>query len=121
MSIPVDKNLYNRVKKEIFENNPINSAYRSGLLVKTYKERYEKNNPGKSPYIDINSKKPLKRWFMENWRNQKNMVGYSQKGDIYRPTIKISKDTPKTFNELSNKEINKAMLKKKKTGKVDKF
>ena len=49
------------------------------------------------------------------------MVGYSQKGDIYRPTIKISKDTPKTFNELSNKEINKAMLKKKKTGKVDKF
>ena len=121
MSIPEDKNLYNRVKKEIFSKNPVNSAYRSGLLVKTYKERFEKNNPNKSPYIDNNSKKPLKRWFMENWKNQKNMVGYSQKGDIYRPTIKISKNTPKTFSELTSKEIKKAMVMKKQKGRVNKF
>lgn len=121
MSIPADKNLYNRVKREIFKKNPVNSAYRSGLLVKTYKERFEKNNPNKSPYIDNNSKKPLKRWFMENWRNQKNLVGYSKKGDVYRPTIKISKDTPKTFDELTSKEIKKAMLEKKQKGRVSKF
>ena len=121
MSIPNDKNLYSIVKKEIFKKNPINSAYRSGLLVKTYKERFLKKNPNELPYIDNNSKKPLKRWFMENWKNQKNMVGYSQKGDIYRPTMKISKDTPKTFNELTSKEIKKAMVEKKKEGRVSKF
>ena len=37
--IPKDKKLYEKVKKEIFKKYPKNSAYRSGLLVKTYKEK----------------------------------------------------------------------------------
>tara|TARA_B100000401_G_scaffold397860_1_gene308177 strand:+ start:687 stop:863 length:177 start_codon:yes stop_codon:yes gene_type:complete len=43
MSKPVDKILYNKIKKNIFIKNPINSAYRSGLLVKTYKKSSKKN------------------------------------------------------------------------------
>ena len=39
MSEPTNKKLYEKVKKEIYKKYPKNSAYRSGLLVKTYKER----------------------------------------------------------------------------------
>ncbi len=42
MSEPTDKSLYNRVKREIYKKMPKTSAYRSGLLVKTYKERFKK-------------------------------------------------------------------------------
>ena len=42
MSVPIDINLYNEVKTKIISDNPINSAYRSGLLVKTYKQMFSK-------------------------------------------------------------------------------
>ena len=38
-----DKILYEKVKKEIYLKYPKHSAYRSGLLVKKYKEEYYKN------------------------------------------------------------------------------
>ena len=38
MSEPSDKKLYEKVKKEIYKKYPKHSAYRSGLLVKEYKE-----------------------------------------------------------------------------------
>ena len=42
-------------------------------------------------------------------------------GDVYRPTKRITKDTPTTFNELSKKEIKKAQQEKKTKGRVKKF
>ena len=39
---PSDSKLYNKIKKRIYKKNPIHSAYRSGLLVKTYKKQYAK-------------------------------------------------------------------------------
>jgi len=42
MDVPVNvlnKKLYAEVKKEIIKKMPKSSAYRSGLIVKTYKER----------------------------------------------------------------------------------
>ena len=121
MNKPVDKKLYERIKKEIFSKNPINSAYRSGLLVKTYKEKFRKKYGNKSAYTGNKSKAPLTRWYREEWKNQRGGIGYKEKGDIYRPTKRITKDTPKTFSELSKREIEIAKNKKKKKGRVDKF
>ena len=63
----------------------------------------------------------LRRWFKEEWKNQDGKEGYQKKGDVYRPTKRITKDTPKTFKELGKKKIKKAMKEKKKTGRVKKF
>lgn len=35
---PLNKELYLKVKKEVYKKYPKHSAYRSGLLVKKYKE-----------------------------------------------------------------------------------
>ena len=66
-------------------------------------------------------KKGLNRWFKEKWVNQRGKTGYKYKNDIYRPTIRISKKTPKTFKELSKKRIKRARSKKYRKGRVDKF
>lgn len=91
------------------------SAYKSGLVVKEYKRlggKYEGDKP---------KKKGLSRWFKEKWRNQRGEVGYKKKGDIYRPTKRITKKTPTTIKEISKKEVKRAMKEKKSTGRVKKF
>ena len=122
MAIPKDKKLYEKVKKSIYQKYPKHSAYRSGLLVKKYKEEYKKKHKSENAYEGTKqTKKGLSRWFKEDWKNQRGEVGYKKKGDVYRPTKRITKDTPKTFKELSKKQIKKAQVKKKKKGRVDKF
>jgi hypothetical protein len=115
-----DQVLYDKIKKEInTKYKP--SAYRSGLLVKKYKEEYLKKHKSSDAYTGNRSNSNLKRWFDEKWMNQKGKVGYQKKGDVYRPTIKINNNTPKTFNELTQNQINKAMEEKKRKGRVKKF
>jgi hypothetical protein len=122
MSVPRDKKLYDNVKKNVYKNMPTHSAYRSGHLVKKYKEEYEKKYNSKDAYEGKKKQTtPLKRWMSEVWRNQRGEVGYKKKGDIYRPTKKISSKTPKTFKQLSKEDISKAMKEKKKYGRVKKF
>ena len=118
MSVPADPKLYNKIKKE---NKMKPSAYRSGHIVRKYKREFKKKYGNKNPYKKTNPKKPLKRWFNEKWTNQRGGVGYKFKSDIYRPTIKVTKDTPKTFNELSKSDIIKARRKKKLYGRVNKY
>jgi|TARA_R100000479_G_scaffold168993_1_gene110397 hypothetical protein len=118
---PKDLALYNKVKKEIYKKYPKHSAYRSGLLVKTYKERYKKKHGKGEAYKGKKTKKGLSRWFKEDWRNQRGGKGYKKKGDVYRPTKRVSKKTPATFKELSKKEIKAAQKEKKRTGRVKKF
>jgi hypothetical protein len=120
MSQPSDKALYEKVKKQIYKKYPNHSAYRSGLLVKEYKKQHSKKHPDKQPYLN-KSTNGLKRWFKEKWRNQRGEVGYKKKGDVYRPTVRVSNKTPTTFKELSKSRIKKAMKKKKTKGRVDKF
>ena len=82
--IPLDRTLYDRIKKQVWGMYKKPSAYRSGMLVKLYKEaggRYEGDGQRK-----------LQRWFEEQWRNQRGEVGYKFKSDIYRPTMRVSKD-----------------------------
>lgn len=122
VSKPKDLALYNKVKKEIYKKYPKHSAYRSGILVKTYKERYFKKHKSKVAYTGKKSdKKGLGRWFKEDWKNQRGGKGYKKKGDVYRPTKRVTKKTPATFKELTKKEIKDAQKEKKKTGRVKKF
>ena len=115
MPEPVDKDLYEKVKSEMYAKYPQHSAYRSGLLVQEYKRRggtYE----GKET-----NTKGLNRWFSEVWLNQRGDVGYKYNSDVYRPSKRITKDTPVTFQELTPKEIERARKEKAKTGHVKRF
>ena len=48
---PVDKSLYEKIKKSVYKKNPIHSAYRSGAVVKEYKKVFaSKYGSAKSPY-----------------------------------------------------------------------
>ena len=55
------------------------------------------------------------------WTNQRGEVGYKYKSDVYRPTVKVTKDTPTTFQELKPTEIEKARQEKYLKGRVSKF
>ena len=119
---PVDKKLYDNIKKIVYKKHPKHSAYRSGILVQEYKKNFAQKYGKKNPYIGIKTKKKgLARWFLEDWRNQRGEVGYKYKNDVYRPTRRITKKTPKTFKELSKKKIKKARTKKYRIGRVDRF
>ena len=111
---PTNKKLYEKVKAKVYKKMPKHSAYRSSLVVKEYKEAGGK-------YSGDKSKGGLTRWHKEEWKNQRGGEGYKKKGDIYRPTKRVSKDTPKTHSELTKKEKEKAMKEKKKKGRVKKF
>ena len=122
MAKPKDQELYDKVKNRIYTRIPKHSAYRSALIVKEYKDAYEKQYKSKDAYVGVKKQKEgLSRWFDEEWRNQRGEVGYKKKGDVYRPTRKVTKDTPKTYKELSKNDISKAMKEKKQTGRVKKY
>jgi hypothetical protein len=94
MPIPKDKALYNRVKKMADEIYTKPSAYKSGFIVKKYKELG-------GEYIDDNKPKELKRWFQEKWEDinpNKTKTSYP----VYRPTIKVNKQTPLLVSEIDN-------------------
>ena len=124
MSIPLDKILYEKVKAEIYRKNPVHSAYRSGLLVQEYKRRggrYKGKTMEKGvdrPPAELGG---LKRWFKEDWRTQSGKTTYQKKGDIFRPTKRVSAETPITMSELTKKEKKKASIEKAKTGRVQSF
>ena len=112
---PANPKLYEQVKKEIIAKNPVHSAYRSGAIVKEYKKRggtYTGTKPKKSG---------LTRWFEEDWKNQSGKYGYQKKDDIYRPTVRVTSQTPITMSELTDKEKKRAMYEKKKKGRVVSF
>jgi hypothetical protein len=123
MPEPVDKKLYDKIKKRIYKKQPTHSAYRSGKVVKEYKKQFTKKyGKRKSPYKGTKTKKRgLMRWFEEKWVNQRGEIGYKNKNDIYRPTHRITKKTPTTHEELSKKQIRRARIEKYRKGRVSKF
>ena len=72
-------------------------------------------------YIGKNDNKGLGRWYRENWVSQRGTEGYKTKSDVYRPTVRVTKDTPTTFQELIKKQIERAQKEKKEKGRVSKF
>lgn len=123
MPKPKDLKLYDKIKSKIYKQNPKHSAYRSGKVVSEYKKSFTKKH-GKivSPYV---GKKPTKtgltRWFKEDWKSDTGKYKYTTKNSVYRPRIRVTKKTPKTFSELSPAQIKKAKKEKKLTGRVKKF
>lgn len=120
---PADSKLYATVKKRIYKQHPKHSAYRSGIVVQEYKKSFKrKYGPRRKPYTGKRTiKRGLSRWFREKWVNQRGKVGYKYKSDIYRPTYRITKNTPTTHSELSRKQIKRARKEKYTKGRVKKF
>jgi len=121
-SIPKDIKLYDKIKKKLFIEYPVNSAYRSGNLVKKYIKAYEeKYKTAEAYYGNKNEEIGLTRWYKEKWVNQRGEIGYKYEGDIYRPSKRITINTPKTHSELTKIQIVKAITDKKNNGRVSKF
>jgi len=120
---PTDQTLYNSIKSRVKREIPKHSAYRSGIIVQKYKKAFAKKyGSKKSPYKGKKtSKRGLKRWFLEDWRNQDGKIGYHSKSDIYRPMRRITKGTPVTHGELTKKERRRARRTKRNKGYVYRF
>jgi len=59
----------------------------------------------------------LKRWFKENWKDEKgNPCGSDKNKDIKkcRPTKKVSKDTPETWSSINKRGVKDEIVKQKK-------
>jgi hypothetical protein len=106
---PLNEQLYARVKK-MFPGKT--SAYRSGLIVKKYKELGGKYS-GKKPRLT-----GLHRWFLEDWKSNTGKYRYTSASSVYRPTRRVTKKTPLTFSELSKKQIDRAKRLKKEKGRA---
>ena len=112
---PLDMKLYNEIKDKVWKMYDKPSAYRSGMLVKLYKEAGGEFTGQKTKNT------PLNRWFLEKWSSDKGTTNYPHKNSVYRPTVRITKDTPATFAELTPEELKRAKSMKVREGKVDKF
>jgi hypothetical protein len=120
MSTPVDPGLYQTVKKHVYSKIQTHSAYRSGHVVKEYKKAFAiKHGPGE-PYTG-NTNGGLTRWFAEKWRNETGGVGYDANNRLYRPTVRVSPGTPKTWKELTPSAVRAAKKEKEKKGRVYRF
>ena len=120
---PKDLKLYQSVKRRVYKVNPVHSAYRSGTVVKRYKEAFKRKYGEKlSPYV---GKKPkttgLPRWFKEDWKSDSGKYRYTSKSSVYRPTVRVTSQTPLTFAELSAKRLRRAKIEKARRGRVSKF
>jgi len=105
-SIPLDKKLYEDVKKLADNRYAKSSAYKSGYIVKTYKELGGK-------YSGDKTKEGLTRWFQEDWQDIGN-----KSYPVFRPTKIISSKTPLTKEEISPSNLKKQIeLKQKIKGK----
>lgn len=121
MSQPNDMTLYNKVKREIYNKMPENSAYRSGLIVKTYKAHGGTYSGSGSSTANQKTNQGLTRWYKEDWQTNQGETTYKNKNDVFRPTKRINSQTPSTFGELSKNEIETAQKEKAKTGRVKSF
>ncbi len=105
MSEPLDKELYEQVRKyaDLVYDKP--SAYKSGFIVKTYKE-YGGKYKGKK------DDDGLDRWFKEKWEDIDDKD--DDKYPTYRPTIRVNEKTPITKGELDYDEKRKKIKEKQK-------
>ena len=115
---PTNPTIYNKIKEELKHMKP--SAYKSGLIVKKYKQVMEEK--GLKPYTGRkNHNEGLSRWFRESWVADDGKIGYSHKNSVYRPTVRITAQTPALFSELTKAELERAKRIKVTKGRVDRF
>lgn len=63
----------------------------------------------------------LKRWFKEEWKTPKGNEDYTKGENTFRPTKKISKDTPATWDELTPAEKARGQKEKNTKGRVSRY
>ncbi len=100
-AIPINKKLYEKAKAEVYPKYKKPSAYRSGAVVKRYKELGGK--------FKEDGERKLKRWFQEEWKD----IG-GKDYPVYRPTKRITKDTPLTPSEITPQNLSKQVETKQK-------
>lgn len=118
---PKDQSLYDKAKKEADKTYSKPSAYKSGFIQKKYKELYLNKYGSTDAYLDDNKKKPLARWYREGWLDAGEKPGDYP---LYRPTKRVSKETPKTVQEIPKDrllELDKLKQKIKGTKNLPKF
>lgn len=99
---PLDKELYESVKRVANEIYTKPSAYKSGWIVKKYKELGGR-------YSDVKTKEGLTRWYKEKWAD----VG-GKDYPVYRPTKRVNKRTPLTVQEVDPMQLKKQIKLKQK-------
>lgn len=102
MPTPINMDLYNKAKKIADEVYKKPSAYKSGFIVKKYKEMG-------GTYKDDGKTKNLKRWYSEKWKDVGN-----KEYPIMRPTKRINSKTPLTPNEIDPKNLKEQIKLKQK-------
>ena len=101
-----NKALYEKVKQIADNIYKKPSAYKSGYIVKTYKDLG-------GTYSGNKTKEGLSRWYLEQWTD----VG-GKEYPVYRPTKRINKNTPLTVSEINPINLKKQIaLKQKIKGK----
>ena len=91
--------LYNQAKEIADEKYKKPSAYKSGFIVKKYKElggTYSGDKPKKTG---------IARWFKEDWKDIADL-DYP----VYRPTKRVTKKTPLTPNEIDPENLLQQIL-----------
>ena len=98
MPKPSNQSLYDKVKEYADTIYTKPSAYKSGFIIKKYKELG-------GEYIDDKQPKNLERWFKEDW---KDMGGLDY--PVYRPTKRINNHTPLTPDEIKPSSLKSQIL-----------
>ena len=109
--------LYKRIKKSIHTRLKKQGKgwgmYSSSELSRKYKEAGGTYS-GKKP-----TSSEGQRWYKEKWKDEKGNVCGSSKNKgtkKCRPTVRVSRKTPVTWNEMSPSERKRAVSEKKKVG-----
>lgn len=104
MPIILNPKLYEKAKKIADEKYVKPSAYKSMFLVKTYKDMGGK-------YQDDGKERKLARWKNEEWADinpNKTKDSYP----VYRPTKRMTRDTPLLASEIDPADLKKKSAKK---------
>ena len=97
----LDPEIYEKAKKIADDTYKKPSAYKSGFIVKKYKEMGGR-------YGDVKGEeKKLKRWFNEKWED---IGGLNY--PVYRPSIIVNSKTPLTKNEIDISDLQKKIKEK---------
>lgn len=75
----------------------------------------------KSPFQMNSPFKNLNRWFKEKWETPSGEEDYSKGENTFRPTVRVSKETPKTWSEVTPESKRKAQREKNTKGRVTKY
>ncbi len=100
MVIILDKELYDAVKAHADKVYDKPSAYKSMYVQKLYKQLNGR-------YKDDGKERKLTRWKNEQWRDIGN-----KSYPVFRPTKRITKDTPLTVSEINKEDLQKQIKRK---------